>query len=135
MRVTIFKDLYKRGKEDAHTIPIAQALNRIQRGNSATTIELVRSGNKDFKTKLPIVLFSGEFSGRTDDSLEKHSGFIVLDFDHINVEASKAALSTDPYVYSCWVSPSGDGLKALVKITHPERHRDHFRALKNYFDR
>jgi hypothetical protein len=135
MRVTIFKNLYKRNKSDAHTMPISQALKRIQEGNSATTIEVIRDGNKEFKTSLPIVLFSGEFSGRTDDALEKHSGFIVLDFDHIDVEASKSTLSTDPYVYSCWVSPSGDGLKALVKITHPERHRDHFRALKNYFNK
>ena len=33
------------------------------------------------------------------------------------------------------MSPSGDGVKALVKITHPERHRDHFRALIAYFNR
>ena len=33
------------------------------------------------------------------------------------------------------VSPSGDGLKALVRITNPERHRDHFRALVDYFDK
>jgi hypothetical protein len=31
------------------------------------------------------------------------------------------------------VSPSGDGLKALVRITNPERHRDHFRSLERYF--
>lgn len=63
----------------------------------------------------------------------EHSGFIVLDFDHIDAESSKKILATDSYVYSCWVSPSGDGLKALVRITNPERHRDHFRALKTYF--
>jgi len=133
MRVTIFKDLYKKEATDAHTIPIAEALRRIQTGRSATTIKAIRNGEKDFKKTLPVVLFSGEFNGRYDDALERHSKFIVLDFDHIDVAASKALLSTDPYVYSCWVSPSGDGLKALVKITNPERHRDHFRALRTYF--
>lgn len=44
-------------------------------------------------------------------------------------------MATDEYVYSCWTSPSGTGVKALVKITNPERHRDHFRALVKYFDR
>jgi hypothetical protein len=58
---------------------------------------------------------------------------VVLDFDHIDVENSKASLATDQYVYSVWVSPSGEGLKALVRITNPERHRDHFRALVKYF--
>ena len=112
---------------------ISEALRRIQEGKSATTIEAIRNGAKDFKKNLPVVLFSGEFKGRYDEALERHSQYIVLDFDHIDVAASKALLSTDPYVYSCWVSPSGDGLKALVKITNPERHRDHFRALRTYF--
>lgn len=109
------------------------ALKRIQEGSSATTINEVRSGNKDAKKKLPVVLFSGEFSERRDEALFEHSGFIVLDFDHIDVEKSKSILATDNYVYSCWVSPSGDGLKALVRITNPERHRDQFRSLKSYF--
>lgn len=133
MRVTIFQNLYKKSKEEAHYIQMAEALARIQTGKSATTIEAIRNGSKEFKKSLPVVLFSGEFQGRYDDALERHSKFIVLDFDHIDVEASKALLSTDPYVYSCWVSPSGDGLKALVKVTNPERHRDHFRALRTYF--
>ena len=72
-------------------------------------------------------------SRTADEGLFDHSGLIVLDFDHIDVEKSKAVLATDAHVYSCWVSPSGDGLKALVRVTNPERHRDHFRALKNYF--
>ena len=120
-------------------MPIAEALRRIKTGTSATTIDVVRNGEgkqaKEFKKTLPIVLFSGEFKTRRDDALERHSQFIVLDFDHINVEASKKILSTDPYVYSCWISPSGDGLKALVKISQPERHRDHFRSLRTYFDK
>jgi len=133
MRVTIFQDLYKKGKDDAHVIQLATALKRIQEGTSATTIEAIRNGAKDFKKKLPVVLFSGEFESRNDEALTRHSQFIVLDFDHIDVEASKSLMATDPYVYSCWVSPSGDGLKALVKVTNPERHRDHFRALRTYF--
>ena len=135
MKVTIFQDIYKKNKSDAHVIQLSTALKRIKEGNSQTVIEAIRDGSKDFKKKLPVVLFSGEFKARNDEALEKHSQFIVLDFDHINVEASKAVLSTDPYVYSCWVSPSGDGLKALVKITNPERHRDHFRALRTYFEK
>ena len=135
MRVTIFKDLYKKSESDAHLIQISTALRRIKDGDSAATVTAVREGAKEFKKKLPIVLFSGEFEKRNDEALKKHSKFIVLDFDHINVEASKALLATDAYVYSCWVSPSGDGLKALVKISNPERHRDHFRALRTYFNK
>ena len=131
MKVTIFQNVFQ--KDQPHHIQLGTALKRIQEGNSATTIDEVRSGNKEAKKKLPVVLFSGEFSSRADEALFEHSGFIVLDFDHIDVQKSKAVLSTDDYVYSCWVSPSGDGLKALVRITNPERHRDHFRALVRYF--
>ena len=109
------------------------ALERIKTGQSKTTIDEVRSGNKEAKKKLPVVCFSGEFAARADEALFEHSGLVVLDFDHIDVTQAKSALATDAYVYSCWVSPSGDGLKALVKISNPERHRDHFRALRTYF--
>jgi len=131
MKVTFFKNVFD--KNEPHIVHVKTALERIKSGQSQTTIDEVRSGNKESKKKLPVVCFSGEFASRSDEALFEHSGLIVLDFDHIDVEKSKSVLSTDPYVYSCWISPSGDGLKALVRITHPERHRDHFRALKTYF--
>ena len=133
MKVTIFKDV-KLIKE-AHHIQLETALLRIQEGKSKDLILEVRKGDKEKKLKLPVVCFSGEFSSRNDESLFEHSGFIILDFDHVDVEATKTALATDDYIHSCWMSPSGDGVKALVKITHPERHRDHFRALITYFSR
>ena len=108
---------------------------RIQQGKSKNLIAEVRGGNKEKKKRLPVVCFSGEFSSRADDALFEHSGFIVLDFDHVDVNATKAALATDDYVHSCWTSPSGDGIKALVQITNTERHRDHFRALTTYFEK
>ena len=133
MQVTFFKNVYD--KEAPHHVSIMTALSRIKEGKSKDAIEKVRAGDKEAKKKLPIVCFSGEFSERADDALFEHSGFIVMDFDHINVEQAKTALATDAYVYSVWVSPSGDGLKALVRVTNPERHRDHFRALITYFQK
>ena len=133
MKVTIFKNVFD--KEAPHHIQLATALSRIQDGKSQDLIKKVRDGDKEKKRKLPIVCFSGEFSTRSDDALFEHSGYIVLDFDHVNVDETKTALATDQYVHSCWVSPSGDGVKALVQITNPERHRDHFRALCTYFSK
>ena len=95
----------------------------------------IRGGDKDKKLELPVVCFSGEFSSRNDEALFEHSGFVVLDFDHVDVNATKVSLATDDFVYSCWTSPSGNGVKALVQITNTERHRDHFRALVKYFER
>ena len=53
----------------------------------------------------------------------------------MDVDATKRALATDDFIQSCWTSPSGQRSQGFVKITHPERHRDHFRALIKYFER
>jgi hypothetical protein len=110
-------------------------LERIQNGRSSTLVSDIRGGDKNKKRELPVVCFSGEFSSRADDALFEHSGYIVLDFDHVDVNQTKRSLATDDYIHSCWTSPSGQGVKALVRITNPERHRDHFRALVKYFER
>mgnify|MGYP003136251051 FL=1 len=133
MQVTIFKDVFD--KTTPHHIPLQLALERIRDGKSSTLVADVRTGDKEKKKALPVVCFSGEFSSRADDALFEHSGFIVLDFDHVDVDATKKALATDDFIHSCWTSPSGEGVKALVQITNPERHRDHFRALIKYFER
>jgi len=133
MKVTIFKNVYD--KTNPHHIALETALQRIQTGKSSTLVSDVRNGNKEKKKELPVVCFSGEFSSRSDDALFEHSGFLVLDFDHVDVDSTKAALGMDDFIHSCWTSPSGNGIKALVHITNPERHRDHFRALVKYFER
>ena len=133
MQVTIFKNVFD--KENPYVVPLQIALERIQNGKSSTLVTEVRNGNKEKKKELPVVCFSGEFSSRSDDALFEHSGFIILDFDHVDVDSTKRALATDDFIHSCWTSPSGAGVKALVKITNPERHRDHFRALIKYFER
>ena len=84
MKVTFFKNVYD--KQAPHHVSIVSALDRIRDGKSKDTIQLVRDGDKDAKKKLPVVCFSGEFTERNDDALFEHSGFIVLDFDHINVD-------------------------------------------------
>jgi hypothetical protein len=133
MKVTIFKNVYD--KTNPHHIALETALQRIQTGKSSTLVSNVRNGDKEKKKELPVVCFSGEFSSRADDALFEHSGFLVLDFDHVDVDSTKAALGMDDFIHSCWTSPSGNGIKALVHITNPERHRDHFRALVKYFER
>jgi len=140
--------MFKNIKETTQPVytTIATSLERIRAGKQRSLIERARgthsvdqNGNpipdKDAKRELPVVMFSGKFEGRKDEDLKEHSGVIVLDFDHIDVANSKNALATDEYILSCWVSPSGDGLKALVKIAQTRKHRDHFRAIASYMDR
>lgn len=131
--ITMFSSITN--TDEPHYITIQDALQRIKEGKSKDKVDQVRSGESKVKKTLPVALFSGVFDGRRDEQIKGHSGLVVLDFDHIDVMDYKALLGTDQYIRACWTSPSGDGLKALVRITNPERHRDHFRALQAYFDR
>lgn len=134
IEVTIYPKVY--GKPEPTYIRLETALKRIQDGaKNLPLIEALRNGDKAQKKELPIVCFSGTFRERNDDGIIDHSSLIVVDFDHVDVDHVKALLCMDEYVFACWTSPSGDGLKALVRISHPERHRDHFRALESYFDK
>lgn len=49
MKVTIFQDIYKKNKDDAHVIQLSTALRRIKEGQSQHVIEAIRDGSKDFK--------------------------------------------------------------------------------------
>ena len=132
-KITMFKSVVDSSNPVVVTLDIA--LKRIKDGKSQEKVEQVRGGSKGKKKDLPIALFSGVFEGRKDQDIKAHSGLIVLDFDHINVAESKSLIGTDDYVLACWASPSGDGLKALVNVSHPEKHRDHFRSLQTYFEK
>lgn len=136
-KITIFKSVFE--KDSPAYITVNQALNRIRDGRQQATIDLIRQGNKEAKTRLPVVLWSGVFRKREDNQLIDHSRLIVIDIDHVSefstVDEVKDLLCVDDYVMATWVSPSGDGVKALVQVTNPERHRDHFKALEIYFDK
>jgi len=131
-KITMYKSVVDTTKPVV--VSLSTALERIKNGKSESTVSKVREGDKSKKKELPIALFSGVFEGRKDQDLKSHSGLVVLDFDHIDVQESKGLLGTDDYVLACWASPSGDGLKALVKVSNPDKHRDHFRSLQSYFE-
>jgi hypothetical protein len=139
---TIFKNIHD--TETAYYITTKKALDRIKDGTSKPLIQKIRDRNiskaerQELKKQLPAICFSGIFVRRKDDSLQEHSGIICLDFDDYekrkDLMAEKERLSKDRYVYSVFESPSGLGLKALVRIPPiPERHVQYFNALDKYF--
>lgn len=135
--ITIFKDMYSK---DPFYTTVDVALDRIKNGNSKAKCEEIR-GTLDkekaqkLKQMLPAVCFSGEFSAnRKDEDLKKHSGFIILDFDKIdNLRDKQTDIINYDFVHACWVSPSGNGLKALVRIAEPKKHKEHFESLREIF--
>jgi len=130
--ITIYLNIFSK---EPYYITVEKALDRIKTGASKGKIEEIRNcldkeRSNSLKSNLPSVCFSGQFKEREDAKLIKHSGYIVLDFDNIDlINEFKETLSKDKIIHSAWVSPSGNGVKALVKISDGSKHREHFQAL------
>lgn len=142
--VTIFKSI--KDTDTPFFKDVRIILNRIKEG-SETTMNLVKKIRKEtrkaerqeLKKQLPAICFSGTFNKRTDSSLVQHSGLICLDFDGYTKQKEllqdKENLSKNKYVFSVFISPSGNGLKVLVKIpADAENHVNYFNSLEKYFN-
>jgi len=142
MQITIFKDIKETSQPFYRNVEII--IKRIRDGSSKNLVKKIRAEkNKEnrniLKQKLPAVCFSGTFNKRADSSLQEHSGLICLDFDGYPSNKimlmEKEKLSKDKYIYSVFISPSGKGLKALVKIPkEPDNHKNYFNSLEVYFN-
>ena len=138
MIVSVFKSVVDVSNPFQRTVDFC--LNRIKNGASREKVEKFRQ-SKDPKDKrtLPGVCFNGSFSTRSANSLIALSGLITLDFDRFKTESEaieyKDMLSKEPFVYSAFISPSGLGVKALVRIPDDlENFTLYFNALESYFD-
>jgi len=142
LSVTIFKNI----KETATPFyrEVGVVLERIKDGASKDLVKSIRSERdkvkrNDLKKLLPAICFSGTFTKRNDTSLTEHSGLMCLDFDGYpkmkDMLEEKERLSKNRYVYSVFISPSGNGLKALVKIPQDaDNHINYFNSLEKHFN-
>jgi len=135
--ITAFKNIWSK---EPHYITVELALNRIKNGNSKKLVEEIRNTLDkekagELKKNLPCICFSGKFgSDRKDEQIISHSQYLVLDFDNVyELRDKQTEIISNKFIYACWVSPSGNGLKALVKIANGDKHRDHFEALEEIF--
>ena len=119
-------------------------LNDIKNGKYKEQIKNVRllindKPKRDLeKKKLPLVSFGGVFQTRSNSKLLQGSGFAMLDFDHVkDLETLKRDVNADSYTFSSFISPSGDGLKVLVKIPlvdSDEAYKSFYIELQNYYN-
>lgn len=88
---------------------------------------------KDLKETLPCVTTSGIFLSRTDATLETHSGFVAIDIDSLeDARTTRNAISKDPFIYAVFISCSGTGLCALVKVD-PKAHKEAYSYMSEHF--
>ena len=142
--VTIFQNI--RDTDTPFFRDVRTILDRIKDGTSSTKdlvkkirLEKRKPERQELKKQLPAICFSGTFNKRTDASLMEHSGLICLDFDGYTKQKEllqdKENLSKNKYVFSVFISPSGNGLKVLVKIpADEENHTMYFNSLEKYFN-
>lgn len=139
--ITIFKNI----KETSTPFyrEIGFVFDRIKNERYGELVSMIRKesdkhNRNELKKDLPAICFSGEFTKRADDAITIHSGFICLDFDGYSTKRemllAKEAMSSDPYVMAVFVSPSGNGLKVVVKIPpEVDNHKRYFDGLNNHF--
>lgn len=94
-------------------------------------IKEIRNADYDvaniLKLSLPPIYFSGTFSKIEDSGLINYSQLICIDVDEVtDIKAFKNEMKDVSFVYCCFISPSGKGLKILVFHDCPDhtRHRD-----------
>jgi hypothetical protein len=140
--VTIFQTI--RDTDTPFYRPVNKILERIKEGATKELVKKIRleknkSERNELKKQLPAICFSGQFTKRADNSLSQHSGLICLDFDGYQKQKEllqdKETISKNKYVYSIFISPSGNGLKVLVKIPEDaENHTNYFNSLDKHFN-
>ena len=91
------------------------------------------------KMKLPAVTWNGTFKTKNRSDLIHYSSFTALDFDHIQPEKMDEFgkwLQSFPCVYAYYVTPSGEGYKAVILHDNyePLYHYDLYNQLLKLFD-
>lgn len=141
MKVSYFKNL-KAVTPDERPKDVSFYLDRIQSGTHKNLITDLRAEvnpdkKKELKSKLPGVTFCGTFSSRKKEKLKQGSGLSILDFDKLNDAFQfKEDLKSNDFIMAAWISPSGNGVKALVKIPIIENDNEYkfiFKQLKELF--
>jgi hypothetical protein len=140
-KISVFRSLYN-SKETPFTLEAIEVYNRIKQGNPEliSKIKKLRAGDSESKMQLMAIMFNGTFSERKDDGLIQHSGLCVLDFDKYpdkeTLKAERNRLKKCPYVYMMFTSPSGNGLKVVIRTPESNKfeHKRRFEAYKEYIN-
>ena len=126
-RVSIYDNI--RDTNNVRTATIESLLRCIQcggkTGDVAHKIESIRiESDKEkrsaMKKELPVIMWQGTFNSRCKSGLKSLSGILCIDIDHKSEpELSKimGMLVNVPWILAFFRSPSGDGLKVLVKTS------------------
>ncbi len=91
------------------------------------------------KKSLPAFTPSGKFvGGRKLEFLTEYSKFIILDIDKLSasdLQNAKHLANQSEFTFASFISPSGNGLKILVKIETPKAdHKETFLKVQAHYE-
>jgi hypothetical protein len=141
--VTIFKNF----NEVVEHKTIATILEEIRTGKYKPGIVYLRKSLAEKKEEaynkakksLPAFTPSGKFiGGRKLEFLADYSSCIILDIDKLTaseLQNAKNLAAQSEFTYACFISPSGNGLKILIKIDTPKtEHKETFLKVQAHYE-
>ena len=122
-------------------ISILELLEAIKTGKYKEKIEKLRKEanlvkKEQLKKGLLSATISGIFKeGHKAENLIVHSGLIQIDIDKVNdLQKAIESLNNDKFTFACFISPSGNGIKVIVKIQPGiSLHLQQFKELEQYY--
>ena len=143
MKISTFKNCSK-AREIVNS-DVFKILDSIKNGTHKGLIAKARLINDNKKRSefkwfnLPAATFNGKFSYRQADKLIKSSGLATLDYDHVeNLSELIESINKDEYTFSSFISPSGDGLKVLVKVPpvdNDTQYKEYYSELSKHYSK
>ena len=128
---------------DKHIDQIQQlrklAVERANESDQVKVKELTKQID-GIKKGLPAFTASGTFpeGRRKAEALVKHSGRLQIDIDKLpadQVQLVKQQLASDPHIEVTFISPTGTGVKAIIRIPtcdNDQQHQNAFLAAERY---
>jgi len=109
-----------RNTKPTSQVPLIEVLHEIASDKYKKQMDEIRSqenpSKSPLKDKLPLFTPTGRFNHRSIAGLEEYNGLVCLDIDGIeNPKELKEKCKSLNWVYSAFITPSGKGLKVLVK--------------------
>lgn len=143
MKVSVFNNFNKVSENLEIPAILEQLKNDKYKNRILQLRKLLVAGNESEYTKqkksLPAFTPCGLFEGgRKLEFLKEYSGLLILDIDKLDsrhLSNIKQTVQGIAFTYCVFTSPSGYGLKILVKInSSPDHHKLVFNQVKKYYE-
>ena len=118
----------------------ANAIADIQSAKWSKEIAALRSATdadeRDrLKKLLPAILWTGKFTTRKNEGIEKFSGYLCADIDKVPdlIGELHDTARHDPHVVAAFVSPTGTGMKIVFRVpvaSDTKQHQQNFNAVR-----